>query len=128
MKINTKMPSPLKPFFRQELQNARTSFVQHNFQQSWWHLERSHILGQPYPYHHTLVHKKMFQFAIKTRNFHEILGQIPRLFMGGILSFVNKIPVGNTGGANVPALQPMEIPEELRQIINQSNPGRVPLP
>lgn len=46
------------------------------------------------------------------------LGQIPRLLVGGIKSFVGKIPVGNTGGANVPPLLPMEIPADLQQMIN----------
>ncbi|HET6556101.1 MAG TPA: DUF3703 domain-containing protein [Prolixibacteraceae bacterium] len=121
MKLNTSMPSPLKVFFKRELQNARTALVQNNLQQSWRHLERAHILGQPYPYQHSLVHWKMLLFGIKTKNLREIMGQIPRLLVGGILSFLGKIPVGNTGGANVPALQPMEIPEELKQIINQAN-------
>ena len=121
MKLNTNMPLQLNSFFKKELQNARTSFAQNNLQQSWQHLERAHILGQPYPYHHSLVHWKMFVFSIRTKNIHEILGQLPRLLMGGILSFFGKIPVGNTGGANVPAMHPMEIPGELQQIINQAN-------
>jgi hypothetical protein len=125
MKLNTKMPSPLKPFFNKELQDAQIAFAQNNLQQSWRHLERAHILGQPYPYHHSLVHWEMLVFSIKTKNNHEIIGQIPRLLLGGILSFLGKIPVGNSGGANVPALQPMEIPEELKQIINQANLGQI---
>ena len=123
MKLNTDMPSPLKPFFRTELQNAGTAFAQNNLPQSWRHLERAHIIGQPYPYHHSLVHWNMLRFGIKTKNPHEITGQIARLLMGGVMSFVGKIPVGNTGGANVPGFQRMEIPEELLQIINQANPG-----
>lgn len=116
------MPTALKPFFKKELQDAATAFAQNNLQRSWQHLERAHILGQPYPYHHTLVHWRMLQFGIKTKNTKEIIGQIPRLLVGGVKSFVGNIPVGNTGGANVPPLQPMEIPEELKQIIqNTSN-------
>ncbi len=120
MKLNTTMPPPLKPFFRKELNNAGIAFSQNNLQQSWRHLERAHILGQPYPYHHSLVHWKMLEFAVKTKNFPEITGQLPRILMGGVMSFVGKIPVGNTGGANVPGFQPMEIPEELKQIIQQA--------
>jgi hypothetical protein len=55
--------------------------------------------------------------AFKTKNLKEI-GQIPRLLVGGVKSFVGNIP---TGGANVPALQPMEIPEELKLIIENAN-------
>jgi hypothetical protein len=63
------------------------------------------------------VHWKMLEFGIKTKNTKEIIGQIPRLLIGGVKSFVGNIPLGNTGGANVPPLQPMEIPEDLLIII-----------
>jgi hypothetical protein len=59
----------------------------------------------------------MLEFGIKTKNTKEIIGQIPRLLVGGVKSFVGNIPLGNTGGANVPPLQPMEIPEDLLIII-----------
>jgi hypothetical protein len=59
----------------------------------------------------------MLLFGIKTKNTKEIIGQIPRLLIGGVKSFVGNIPLGNTGGANVPPLQPMEIPEDLLIII-----------
>ena len=42
------------------------------------------------------------------------------MLIGGIKSFVGKVPMGNTGGANVPPLQPMEIPTDLQEIINKN--------
>lgn len=120
MKINTFMPEFLKPFYREELLLAKTEFEKKHYQQSWRHLERAHILGQPYPVAHTAVHWKMLKFGIKIKNGKEIIGQIPRLLVGGVKSFVGKIPVGNTGGANVPPLQPMEIPEDLAAIIRNA--------
>lgn len=119
MKFNTSIPSALKPFFEKELLDAKSNFKQGKFQQSWRHLERSHILAQPYPLNHTYVHWKMFLFGIQTKNIKEILGQIPRLLLGGVKSFVGNIPIGNTGGANVPPLKPMEIPQDLLTIINK---------
>jgi len=120
MKIHTAMPKALKPFYREELQQAKSEFDKKHYQQSWRHLERAHILGQPYPYEHTEVHWKMLDFGIKIKNGKEIRGQIPRLVVGGVKSFVGKIPVGNTGGANVPPLKPMEIPEDLAAVINKT--------
>jgi hypothetical protein len=120
MKFNTTMPSALKPFYNKELTEAANAFAKGHLQQSWHHLERAHILGQPYPYHHTLVHWKMLLFGIHTKNTREVIGQIPRLLVGGIKSFVGNIPIGNTGGANVPPLQPMAIPEDLKQLIQKS--------
>lgn len=120
MRIHTTMPETLKPFYRQELQQAKNEFEKKHYQQSWRHLERAHILGQPYPYQHSEVHWKMIRFGIKLKNWKEVVGQIPRLLIGGVKSFVGKIPLGNTGGANVPPLQPMEIPDDLAAIINKT--------
>jgi hypothetical protein len=69
---------------------------------------------------HTFVHFKMLGFGFQTKNIAEVLGQIPRLVFGGIKSFVGEIPVGNTGGANVPPLKSMQIPNDLQQIIHQT--------
>ena len=118
MKIHANMPVGLIPFYREELLLAKIEFDKKHYQQSWRHLERAHILGQPYPVAHTAVHWKMLCFGIAIKNVKEIVGQIPRLLVGGLKSFVGEIPVGNTGGANVPPLKPMEIPEDLAIIIN----------
>ena len=120
MKLYTTMPKALKPFYRDELLLSKKEFDKKHYQQSWRHLERAHILGQPYPLAHTAVHWKMLGFGIKIKNGKEIMGQIPRLLLGGVKSFVGKIPVGNTGGANVPPLQPMQIPDDLAAIINNA--------
>ena len=120
MKIHTTMPKRLKRFFSQELEIAHNFFLNNDFRSSWYHLERAHVLGQPYPYHHMLVHWKMLLFGIKIKDIKEIIGQIPRLLVGGVKSFVGEIPVGNTGGANVPPLKSMEIPEELKKIIEEN--------
>ena len=104
----------------EELKKAEHYFVKQDFQICWYHLERAHILGQPYPYHHTLVHWKMLLIGIKIKNRREIVGQITRLLVGGVKSFVGEIPVGNTGGANVPPLKSMEIPADLNCIIYEN--------
>ncbi len=120
MKLKTTMPDKLIPFFYKELEMAGSYFSMNDFRSSWHHLERAHILGQPYPYHHTLVHWKMLLFGIKLKNRREIVGQIPRLLVGGVKSFIGEIPVGNTGGANVPPLKSMKIPADLKFIINEN--------
>ena len=120
MPVYTKMPNVLKPFYKKELLEANNAFNENKYRESWRHLERAHILGQPYPYEHTFVHWKMLRFGIKVKNLKEVIGQIPRLLIGGIKSFVGHIPVGNTGGANAPPLKPMEIPEDLAAIIDNA--------
>jgi hypothetical protein len=117
MKFNWTMPETLRPYYEKELQHAHTCLEQGQVLAAWRHLERAHILGQSYPKEHTLVHAKMLVFGIKTKNTREIIGQLPRLLVGGIKSWAGTIPVGNTGGANVSPIKPMPIPADLQQII-----------
>lgn len=115
------MPRELVEFYNLELSNAEIAFKLKFYQQCWRHLERAHIIGQPYPIEHSFVHWRMLMFGIRTKNAPEIFGQIPRLLFGGVKSFVGKIPLGNTGGANVPPLRRMEVPSDLLQIINKKS-------
>jgi len=120
MKFNAIMPARLQPYFEQELSAYRTALAKDQFRIAWKHLERAHIIGQAYPWEHSYVHWKMLLFGIRIKSAKEILGQIPRLLVGGVKSFVGKIPVGNTGGANVPPLKSMEIPQDIQQIISSA--------
>lgn len=114
------MPKALKPFYLAELSNANILLQQGKLQECWRHYERAHILGQRYPCAHTYVHWQMLKFGIKIKSTKEVLGQVTRLVFGGVKSFVGTVPVGNTGGAHVPPLKPMEIPEDLAAIINNT--------
>lgn len=116
MKIYTVIPSKLKPFYDAELKKYQIEYANGNLKEAWNYLERAHIIGQRYPFAHTFVHWKMLQFGFKIKSGKEILGQIPRLIFGGIKSFVGVIPVGNPGGANVPALKSFPIEKELQAI------------
>jgi hypothetical protein len=68
----------------------------------------------------------MLKFGMYIKDWREIAGQLPRLIFGGVKSFVGKIPVGNTGGADVPPLRPMEIPDDLKELLKPytSDAGR----
>lgn len=112
-----KMPAGLRPRYLNELKLYREYFTAGDLQLAWRHLERAHIIGQPWAVEHTEVHWIMLGFGVRIKSWREILGQIPRLLIGGVKSFVGKIPVGNTGGANVPPLRPMEIPDDLKEVM-----------
>ena len=103
------MPKSLIPYYQSELVAYREKLSNGYLQEAWINLERAHILGQPYPYQHSEVHMLMLQFGFRIKDWKEIRGQILRLGVGGIKSFVGKVQVGNTGGANVRPLQFMEI-------------------
>ena len=121
MKFFIVMPKHLVPFYKKEISEAMVELEKKNYPVCWTHLERAHILAQPYPFEHTSVHWKMLRFGIQIKNLKEVIGQIPRLLFGGVKSFVGKIPIGNTGGANVPPLRFMQIPPDLAAIINKTH-------
>ena len=115
------MPAGLRTHYLRELEIYQQEIRNADFPTAWRQLERAHIIGQPWLLQHTYVHWLMLKFGIKIKNKKEILGQLPRLLVGGIKSFVGVIPTGNTGGANVSPLRKMEIPEELK---NKMRPYR----
>lgn len=120
MKLYTSIPASLEPYFELELKAYHAEFAKGELNSAWRHLERAHIIGQRYPFAHTLVHWRMLQFGLRIKSAKEVFGQIPRLLVGGVKSFVGKIPVGNPGGANVPLLRPFPIQKELQEIFNKA--------
>lgn len=119
--MNTLMPKPLKKYYNLELNKYQENLKKGDFQISWWHLERAHVIGQAYPIEHTYAHWEMLKFGIKIKSTKEILGQIPRLLVGGVKSFVGKIPVGNTGGANIPPLKSFPISDDILAMFKQAS-------
>ncbi|MEP3890666.1 MAG: DUF3703 domain-containing protein [Hellea sp.] len=79
------------------------------------HLERAHILGQRYFKPHIITHWWMLKIGISRRDIKEIFGQILRILAVMPANFFGWIPIGNSGGANVSALKPMPIPDDLVQ-------------
>lgn len=118
--MNWKMPPSIKGPYHQEIFKHYEYLNNKDYLNAWNCLERSHILGQSFPIEHTYSHWLMLKFGCRFRNIKEVLGQIPRLLVGGIKSFVGVIPLGNTGGANVSPLRPMAIPVDLQKILNKT--------
>ncbi|HMJ47085.1 MAG TPA: DUF3703 domain-containing protein [Ferruginibacter sp.] len=117
MRFYWTMPTGLRANYENELRSYDEALAQHSLHKAWRHLERAHIIGQAWSKQHTYIHWLMFKFGIKIKNKKEILGQIPRLFIGGVKSFVGVIPTGNTGGSDVPPLKKMDIPDDILQIL-----------
>ena len=113
MKFFWTMPNGLKYYYQKELERYKYEMLQGNLQLAWRQLERLHVISQAYYKEHTYVHYLMLRFGMTTKNRREIIGQLPRLLFGGLKSFIGVIPTGNTGGADVPPLKSMKIPEDL---------------
>ena len=120
MKLYTKMPDSLKLYYDIEISNYQLKMINSELSEAWNHLERAHVIGQAYPYQHSYARWKMLLFGIKIKSVREIIGQLPRLLVGGVKSFVGKIPVGNTGGADIPPLKSLPIQEDIQAIFEKS--------
>jgi hypothetical protein len=83
----------------------------------WRHLERAHILSQPFAGLHLRTHLTMLASAGRSGNGREVLGQLLRVLVAAPGSLSGRYPVGNTGGADVSAFQPMDVPDDLRPFL-----------
>jgi len=59
----------------------------------------------------------MLKFGLRQKDTKEVFGQIIRLLVGGWKSFIDHVPLGNTGGANVPPLERMSIPSDIEKLL-----------
>lgn len=89
----------------------------HDERGEWHHLERAHILSQPMAIPHLRTHLAMLGAALRRHDRREVFGQLMRLIVAGPGSLTGRYPVGNTGGADVSALQAMPVPEDLRPFL-----------
>lgn len=110
------MHPPLRAALQRELDAARAQEDAGDLDAAFGHLERAHILSQRYAFAHAGVHLRMWRLGWKRRDTREVLGQSSRVLAALIFSRL-WVPLGNTGGANVSALQPMPVPEDLRAVL-----------
>lgn len=100
-----------------ERRAARRAITRKDPSQAWTHLERAHILSQPMAGRHVRTHLAMLRLAVRMLRPHEVAGQLFRTLVAAPGSWSGRYPVGNTGGADVSAFAPMDIPEDLRAVL-----------
>jgi Protein of unknown function (DUF3703) len=66
---------------------------------------------------HVRTHLAMLRIAFRTVRPHEVVGQVFRTLVAAPGSWSGRYPLGNTGGANVSAFTPMEIPHDLQPLL-----------
>jgi Protein of unknown function (DUF3703) len=98
---------------------ARAARQRGDNQAEWAHLERAHILSQPLALAHVRTHGAMLAYGFRRHDRREVLGQVLRLIVAAPGSWTGRYPVGNTGGADVSALEPMPIPDDLRAVLTR---------
>ncbi len=113
------MDPALRAAFVSELDDARRAEGHRDFAMAWSRLERAHILSQAHAGPHVGVHLRMAGFAFRRRDLRELLGQIPRILLAAPGSWTGRAPRGNTGGADIGIFTPIEIPPDLRAILDR---------
>ncbi len=83
------------------------------------HLARAHILSQRFTWRHVSVHWRMLKLGASLRDWREVLGQMTRILAAALFSRI-WVPIGNTGRADVSAMKPMPIPQDLRALLENS--------
>lgn len=84
---------------------------------AWHHLERAHILSQPFAGWHFRVHLAMLTEGWRRGDGREVLGQIVRVLLAAPASWLGRAPAGNTGGANVGLFERLPVPADLRDLL-----------
>ena len=121
------MNRQVREHFETSLAQAKAAVREARYAEAWPLLERTHVLGQAYTGPHVRSHWAMLVCGWRQRNAKEIVGQVARLLVAVPASLTGVLPVGNTGGANVPMTQPMPVPDDLRAILGavKKQPGQV---
>ncbi|GAA3594934.1 hypothetical protein GCM10022419_092740 [Nonomuraea rosea] len=112
--IGRPMPAQVRAAYRAEMHAARDATGP---DPRWRHLERAHILSQPWPWPHTRNHMAMLALAIVQRDRREAFGQVIRIIVAAPGSALGRYPEGNTGRAGVGLTQPMPMPADLAELL-----------
>jgi hypothetical protein len=112
------MNPELRKSFEGELATAQTAEAHGDVRVAWRSLERAHVLSQAFAGPHLRVHWAMAGFAWRRFDVRELLGQLPRLLLAAPGSWSGRAPRGNTGGSDVGIFTPMEIPKDLKLLLD----------
>ena len=119
--MSNNFKSNIHSFVKKEIDSSNIALSENDFELAFTHLERAHVLGQYVMGLHLKVHYLMFKWGIQQKDMREIFGQALRLPGTILFTWLNRLPIGNTGGANVSAFKKMEIPKDLNKIIEDAS-------
>ncbi len=108
--------------WRVEIETASVAEREGDVARQWSHLERAHVLSQPFAGAHVRTHLAMLERGVRDHDAKEAFGQILRLALAAPGSWLRRYPVGNIGRANVSAFEAMPIPDDLRAVLDGTTP------
>ena len=110
------MKLSLRNAYEAELHAANNATVEGKVEAAFYHLERAHILSQRHTSEHVQVHWLMLRLGASVGAWREVIGQSTRIVAAAVFSRI-WVPIGNTGRANVSAIKPMSVPDDLRSLL-----------
>jgi hypothetical protein len=105
--------------FHEELELYRAAIKNNNAEKVEYHLGRAHILSQNSTLRHLYVHWLMFIFALQKLDIKEIAGQTLRLIVTVPGHIIGKVPKGNIGWSTVGLTDVMDVPEDLKTVVEE---------
>lgn len=122
--------TPPQPDFRakawqqalqQAWQDARSAYLQQDYQRCLQQLELVHILGQPQFWPHLCSHWWMLRCGWQLKDWREVRGQWLRLLLTPLGHLSGRLPLGNSGRAHVHPLRPQPLPAAVLQLAAQGS-------
>jgi hypothetical protein len=110
----------LHRLIEQEMADYRAARTANDAPAAWRALERVHIISQTLFWPHIQSHIAMLGYALALRDGKEIAGQLMRLLLAPLGNLTGRLPIGNTGRADVSAFMPMTIDDELKRQIQDA--------
>ncbi len=110
------MNALLRTYFVAELAAAHVATAAADSERAFRHLARAHILSQRHTWQHVRVHWLMLNLGASLGDWREVAGQVSRMLAATLFSRI-WVPIGNTGRANVSAMKPMPIPQDLLELM-----------
>lgn len=110
----------IKKHIDNEIEIASNLLDSGNLESAFYHLERSHVLGQSITTEHTKVHWLMLKIGWQKRDYREVFGQFIRIIGAATKTPFGIYPSGNTGGSNVWFFKPIPISDDLQTILNEA--------
>ncbi|MCZ7537188.1 MAG: DUF3703 domain-containing protein [Acidimicrobiia bacterium] len=111
------MPPAVRAVCRDEINSGRAAAHAGDVAAAWSHLERAHVLAQPFPVGHIGSHIAQLRLGWGTRDRTEVAGQVVRIVVAGPASVVGRIPVDNDGRARTPLRATAPVPADLVAIL-----------
>jgi hypothetical protein len=112
-----RMTDRIATAYRRERSASAAAFAGGDVAAAWRHLERAHLIAQPFAAAHVGSHLAMARLGLQTRDRGEVLGQIVRVLLAGPASLTGRIPVGNVGRAATPLGHTSEPPDDIASLL-----------